>query len=262
MKAFLALIALALGGVLLMQWRDWPPPPPPSRLAPATPEGQKATSPNPVAALHPLEDKDAYAPVTERPLFRPDRRPRKDEPEAAAEVPVEEASDLAGMDLTGVLLSPKVTTAWVKDPSQATVVRLRQGEILAGWTVKDILADRLVLERQGKTDTILLRTFNAPGTAPAAPPTAAPQRPPAGAKPPASAKPPTAAGTPRPGVPGRPAQAGAKPPTGKTPAGAGTPPATRPGATTQDAQAKGPNARLRPPAGNPNARPNVRPPNP
>jgi hypothetical protein len=214
-----------------------------------------------MAALNPLDDKDSYAQVSERPLFRPDRRPRKDEPEEAAEAPVEEASDLAGMDLTGVLLSPKVTTAWVRDPSQPTPVRLRLGDALAGWTVRDIKADRLVLERQGKTDTLLLRVFDAPGAAAPPPPAAAPQRPPAVARPPTSAKTPAAAGTPRPGAPGRPGATPGMPAAGKPPL-AGAPPAPRPGATTPEAQPKGPSARLRPPAGNPNARPNVRPPNP
>ena len=93
--------------------------------------------------------------------------------------PTAEESDLAGFDLTGVIISPAMTTAWVKDPSQQTPVRLRAGETLAGWTVREILGDRLVVERQGKSDTLYLRDFKSPSrtgvdTASAAPPRVTP----------------------------------------------------------------------------------------
>jgi general secretion pathway protein N len=238
-KAVLAAVAIALGGLVYLQWSDWPPPA--QRVPVSLGEAQPQTAPDPIAGLSPLEDREEYAAIKERPLFRPDRRPREDEPDAAVEPPPDEPADLAGVDLTGVLISPGVTTAWVKDPAQPAPLRVRLGETLAGWTVKDIKPDRLVLERQGKTDTLLLRAFNAPGASPPpAPPPATPRRP---------------------GAPGRPAPPAAKPPTAMSPprVPSGAPPA--PGAAPQT-QVKGPGARLRPPAGNQDARPNVRRPTP
>lgn len=240
-KAVLAAVTLALGGLLYLQWRDWPPPLPAQR-APLPPgDTQAATRADPLAGLSPLEDKEEYAAIKDRPLFRPDRRPHIEGPDAAAAAPPEEATELNGMDLTGVLLSPTITTAWVKDPSRPAPVRLRPGDTLAGWTVKDIKADRLVLERQGKTDTLLLRDFNAPGASPPPPALipAAPQRP---------------------AAPGR-----AAPPTGKSPSAKapGTPAITPPGtAAAPERQIKGPGTKTKAPVGNPNSRPNVRPPTP
>lgn len=165
-KAILALVALGLAALLAAQWADWPPPEAPERAVVPADAGAVAPEPGPVVELRPLEDKQDFAVVVERPLFRPDRRPRNDEPDAAPEPVVEESGDLAGMDLTGVLISPRVTTAWVKDPNQPAPLRLRLGDDLQGWTVKGIQADRLVLERQGKTDELPLRAFAPPGTAP------------------------------------------------------------------------------------------------
>jgi hypothetical protein len=230
-KALLALAAMALGGLLYLQWSDWPPPVA-VRQAPVPPgQAQPADHPDPTARLSPLEDREEYAAVKERPLFRPERRPPKDEPEVAEEAPAEEPTDLAGMDLTGVLISPKVNTAWVKEPSQPAPVRVRPGEILAGWTVKEIKADRLLLERQGKTDTLLLREFNAPGTSPPPPPPA--PRPPAAARqaPPGGQQ---QAGAQRPRAPGRVAPPAARPPAAAPPpvAPRAAPP-ERPGGQTQ-----------------------------
>jgi general secretion pathway protein N len=200
-KWLLAFLALGLGGVLFWQWSDWPPP----AVVVQAPEGpadiQPGTESDPSQALAPMEHIEDYAVVKERPLFRPDRRPRVDDPaDMEAPPPPEEAAKLDGMDLAGVLLSPGVAMAWVKDPSQPAPVRVRPGEVLGGWTVKDIQPDRLVLERQGATDTLPLRTFNAPWASPPPPPPAPKQaqggKPPEGKaseKPSAPARPPTPA---------------------------------------------------------------------
>jgi general secretion pathway protein N len=192
-RRFLALAAVGLGALLYLQWSGWPPAAP----APPVPAPAAATQPandqNPAAGLKQLDDKDEYAAVKERPLFRPDRRPQTNEPEDTVAPPVEAPGELNGMDLTGILISPTLSTAWVKDPAQPLPVRLRRGETLVGWTVQDIEPDRLVLERQGKTDTLILRDFNKPGAS--APPPAAPR---------------PAAATPRPPPAARPAPAGTK----------------------------------------------------
>jgi general secretion pathway protein N len=232
----LAVIALGLGGLLYLQWSDWPPPAVLPPAPAATGETQAAAEPEPLVGLNPLEDMEEYAAIKDRPLFRPDRRPRVEEPEdATAEAPPEEAAKLDGMDLAGVLLSPAGSMAWVRDPSQPAPVRVRTGEVLAGWTVTDIKADRLVLERQGATDTLPLRTFHAPWASPPPPPPPAPQA----AKQSPPGKPTDGKGSQKPAPPGAPVPPAAKQRTAKTP-------------PTASSTAPPRGGRPRPPAGNPN----------
>lgn len=265
-KASLAVLVLGLGGLLYWQWADWPPRSPGQAAAQPSADVPATTLPDPLSGLRPLEDIEEYAAVKERPLFRPDRRPPKPEPSDAVEAPPMQESDLAGFDLTGVTISPLMTTAWVKDPNQQTPVRLRAGETLAGWTVREILGDRLVVERQGKSDTLYLRDFKTPAAPGSIPPPAAPPR----VTPPSAAQPRPAAGNRQPaGAVKKPgAVAGGKPPIpgqastpgGQSPPGKTTSPPAAAQPSAKDRAAKVPGARPTPPAGNPQSRANVRPP--
>ena len=165
MKAVLAGIALLLGGVLVMQWKDWPPSPPapPPPLAadaaaqpenPAVPAGDDFT-------LSP--SREEYAAVTERPLFLPERRPPPDVPETEDELGPDEATELDGTDLAAVVITPQLVAGWVRSPDSQELVKLRLGEPFQGWTVKTIEPHRMVFERQGETDELELLDFqNAP----------------------------------------------------------------------------------------------------
>jgi general secretion pathway protein N len=228
----LALVALGLGGLLYLQWSGWPPPAVVQQAPQPPAEAGPAAEPDPLAALGPTEQIEDYASIKERPLFRPDRRPRVDDPaDIEPEAPPEETAKLDGMDLAGVMISPGATMAWVKDPSQPAPVRVRPGEVLAGWTVKDIQADRLVLERQGATDTLPLRTFNAPWASPPPPPPPAAKQAPTGkpqegkgsAQPTPPAKPPSAAAKQRPVRPPPSAATSAPPRAGRPGPPAGKP---------------------------------------
>lgn len=246
MKALLAALSLGLGGLLYWQWSDWPPPPPGQVAGPMPPDARVTTLPDPLDGLAPVQDREEYAAIKERPLFRPDRRPQEPVLTDGVEAPPPADNDLAGFDLTGVIISPAMTTAWVKDPSQQTPVRLRPGETLSGWTVKDILGDRMVVERQGKSDTLYLRDFKAPaGPGTATPPKAASQPGSAAGnrQPPGGVKKPGTSGGGKPPGPGQAALPGGQPPPAKTPVPAQS------GADNR--AAKGAGARVRPPAGTP-----------
>ena len=227
-KWVLGLLALGLGGVLFWQWSAWPPPEAARRVPEAAADVPSGTEPDPLQALAPMEHLEDYAVVKERPLFRPDRRPRVDDPaDAEAPPPPEETAKLDGMDLTGVLLSQGVAMAWVKDPSQPAPVRVRPGEVLGGWTVKDIQSDRLVLERQGATDTLPLRTFNAPWASPPPPPLPPPPAQKQAPKQAQGEKPPEGKGSEKPSAPTRPPTPAAKQRAANVPPGPS--PAVRPG---------------------------------
>lgn len=162
MKALLALLVLTLAAVLVWQWREWPPsaPGPDSADAQLTPaETPAQPTENPLDLLTPLEEKDEYLIVTERPLFRPERRPLTEEPEEGTAAESEPPSDLARLDLNAILITPSESSAWIRDPTKKELVRLRPGDDLGGWSVLEIHTDRLLLERQGEKDTLVLRDY-------------------------------------------------------------------------------------------------------
>lgn len=156
-------VMLALALMLLYQWKDWPPAPPPAGMNDDSASQNAVTeesTPDPLDQLASPDTKDAYSSLTDRPLFRPERRP-DDEAESAEEAVPEtdlEAS-LAGMDLSAVIITPTLVTAWVKDPTQERLRRLRIGDEFAGWSVQTILPDRVLLERQGVQDALILRDY-------------------------------------------------------------------------------------------------------
>lgn len=194
-KAIPSLLVVILLAILALQWLTWSPddiaPQPPSSPASASPgEGVAAVEPELLAKLDAGEPKDSYASVVEHPLFRPDRLPEPPEDEVPeVDTDAETSQELDAVDLSAVLISPTVVSAWVKDPSQPKLQRLRIGDELMGWSVQSILEDRVLLERQGERDELILRDYSK--TPPAAPPAAArtparrrPPRPPRAATPP------------------------------------------------------------------------------
>jgi len=174
-KLALSLAAVLLAALVAYQWSDWPAQTTGDASARTTGSGGgKIEDPRDdlLQRLEPMEDREAYASVIERPLFRPQRKPPEEEPEEETPAPeVPEARDLAGFDLSAVVITPGVVSAWVRDPNAQELKRLRLGDELAGWSVKDILSDRLVLERQGEHDELILRDFSQ-----MPPPVAQPQR--------------------------------------------------------------------------------------
>ena len=171
MKKLLVGLSLVLLGVLFLQWRSWSPAPPPSRDAPTSESAGINSAPIPSEALlEPSPAKEAYASVSERPLFLPDRRPSPDEPAEAEEPEPEALTGLDGMDLNAVVITPSTVSAWVRRPNTRDAVRLRLGDEFEGWTVQTIEPDRLVFERQGDTDELILRDYeNAPSPRPSPP---------------------------------------------------------------------------------------------
>ncbi|MCG6941195.1 MAG: hypothetical protein LJE69_08085 [Thiohalocapsa sp.] len=172
MKSMLLSLALLLGLVLVVQWRGWSGdaslPAPPD--APAKAAAREDTAAAELRGV-PLEPppKEDYASVVERPLFLPDRRPPPPEETGEQEGEEEPVTELDGVDLTAVVITPDVVSAWVRSPDDNELKRLRLGDEFAGWTVKGIAPDELVLERQGETNRLLLRDYeNAP---PPIPPT-------------------------------------------------------------------------------------------
>lgn len=169
MKTLLLAAAALVVGLLVLQWRDWPPGVP---EAPDTPTRDAALESIPEAAdagaLAPMpRSPEEYASIVERPLFLSERRPPPEQPEEGGmeeDLDDEEVGDLSKVDLHATLiLSPERASVWFRDPSEPELVRLRLGEDYLGWTLAEIEDDRVRFERQGTTETVDLYEFNQPG---------------------------------------------------------------------------------------------------
>jgi len=162
-KLIPGVLLLLLLAVLALQWKSWPPTAPlgDGSSQPAQPSSTAPSQPNPLERLKSLEDKDTYANVLERPLFRPDRRPlppEEDVPEQPSTP--DNAVELDTVDLTAVLISPALVSAWIRDPAQPKLVRLRIGDEYSGWSVQKIQEDRVLMERQGEEHALILRDYS------------------------------------------------------------------------------------------------------
>lgn len=173
------MIPAALIAVLGLQWHAWPPPASQASLneVASEPDTIPQTDMDALAQLEPALPKDSYASIIERPLFRPERRPPEEE-DLDGQTALDDLNDpenlvsLSGMDLNAVIITPTLVTAWVRDPSRSALRKLRVGDDVEGWMVDQILPDRILLERQGERDTLILRDYGsaAPETVPAAAP--------------------------------------------------------------------------------------------
>jgi general secretion pathway protein N len=180
-KALPVIIALLLAVILAVQWALWSP----EIGAVATDTAQSQA--NAPAAEAPIggdlltrlaaaESKDSYASIIERPLFRPDRKPEPPPEALPKQESAAERQALDTIDLTAVLISPSAVSAWVTDPGKPRPQRLRIGDEFKGWAVREILEDRVVLERQGERNALVLRDYSKmpppaaspPGSSPAA----------------------------------------------------------------------------------------------
>jgi general secretion pathway protein N len=165
MKALMALMALLLGGVLALQWHDWRAASelPAISADPAGAQVETEASGRRSAADAELLPRDEYAEVVERPLFLPDRRPPPPLDEEEPEVEPPETTELDGVDLTAVIITPDEVSAWLRAPGEPKLVKRLLGEEFLGWTVKTIEPALVVFERQDETDEIHLRDYaNAP----------------------------------------------------------------------------------------------------
>jgi general secretion pathway protein N len=159
----LLILAGVLAAILAMEWVGWPPAPPHAGELNGQASAHVSAKPNgpanPTDLLVPLEDREQYAVIMERPLFLPDRRPPEEEPEEKQEQKAETDADIASLDLNAILISPGKISAWIRDPKEKQLIHVRPGDDVHGWVVHEILGDRLILERHGESDTLVLRDY-------------------------------------------------------------------------------------------------------
>jgi hypothetical protein len=125
----LAAGVLCFGALALWPWLV---PPIPATRPLATPSAAPAAPA--IAVLPPLAN---FAATVERPLFSPSRRPAANAPAAAA--PAAESR----YRLLGIVARGPKKTAFIADNVRRAEIGI--GEVLDGWTVKEIGQDRVTL---------------------------------------------------------------------------------------------------------------------
>jgi hypothetical protein len=110
----------------------------------ASPTPDLSRPEEPAVAVPPLA---VYAPVIERPVFSPTRRP------PLVPEPLEARSTRQdGITLKGVVLSPQKRIALLETSgSGSDPQRIAEGERLEGWTVEAVLADHVVMRNSEAT---------------------------------------------------------------------------------------------------------------
>jgi hypothetical protein len=95
-----------------------------------------------------------YLPVSERPLFTPDRRPFV----VVAEVPpTPRAAPRAEFELTAVIIASTTQLALLRSNLTPTVQRLTLNQTIDGWTLAAVAPNAVVLSSGTDTMTIPLR---------------------------------------------------------------------------------------------------------
>ena len=159
MRRILSVLTLLLAAGLLFEWYAWRPADPVRSAGSGEQTSSASSDTLPKATVAEIPDPDHYAVVAERPLFVEDRRPQgADGPAEVA--PPEEASARPEYDLSAVVMTPAGRTALLVKSGAQAAERVVEGDTLDGWTLAQIRDDRVILERQGEKNTIMLRDFS------------------------------------------------------------------------------------------------------
>jgi general secretion pathway protein N len=110
-------------------------------------------------SLPPLE---TFGEVTERPLFSSSRRP------IAAETSAAVVQTLSA-SLAGIVISPASSSIIVMHGDPPTLMRLKEGDNIDGWSIRSIEPSRVVLRRGAEEQQLKLHDTAPPQVATAAP---------------------------------------------------------------------------------------------
>lgn len=107
---------------------------------------------------------DNYAESVERPLFAHDRRPHQSAPvpeQPPNQRPVRQA-DPSRFVLSAVIMEGNTRVALLRDPTNGTLTRLKEGSSIGGWSLNEVRADSVVLSNGSTTQEVQLRRFEPP----------------------------------------------------------------------------------------------------
>lgn len=125
------------------------------------------STPHPGSILAPpsrftLPPPETFAEVAERPLFSSSRRPIAAEASSAVVQPL-------SASLAGIVISPSASSIIVMHGDPPTLMRLKEGDDLDGWSIRSIEPNRVVLRRGAEEQQLKLHDAASPQVATAAP---------------------------------------------------------------------------------------------
>lgn len=113
-----------------------------------------------------LSSLGTYAEITERPLFRPSRRPPDpvkavSEAQQAAEKAKQEQVHIEELfALSGVVITKNETVALLHDIKNNKNLRVSEGEKVSGWRIDRVFPDRVLFSHNGRGEALeLIRDF-------------------------------------------------------------------------------------------------------
>ncbi len=150
--ALAALAAVACGWLLIIWWPSSQPPP----------RGEARPPEAAVYAARPLPPLSSYKVIVERDIFSPVRRGRERSFDGTVRPVPSVIRPPSGLDLVGTVLLGTKRVAIMRAggpggrPGEYVV-----GDTVAGYTVRDIQRDRVVLERGGRSFEVTMRMDSA-----------------------------------------------------------------------------------------------------
>jgi hypothetical protein len=155
----LLVLCALLGYVVYIQANAKLPIPSEPAAAPARTEGAGTPSAEPEFAMSPLED---FTETLARPLFMDTRRPPEPGEEPVAEEapppePPKATAKLAGLELSGIVITSKARVALIRKVRGGELLRLSLGEQVDGWTIDAIRPDRVILRKNEIIEELVLK---------------------------------------------------------------------------------------------------------
>jgi hypothetical protein len=148
LPAALALAAAGLAGVVAVEMNQGAEVPPPAIARGGAPAQAAAPDPSEPYLPRPIE---SYGGIAERPLFSPSRRPSPAGGGAAGR------SGHDSLMLGGVILTTSKRLAMIESKrGTGGVVVVREGQVVEGWSIDSIAADRVVISHNGEVVELLL----------------------------------------------------------------------------------------------------------
>lgn len=159
-SALLFLLCLAVGALVYYEvvsdyWSRMP------RIAPG-PAAASPTLPEPLPEfqLPPLSD---FTATVERPLFLPERRPQEPDEDIVAAAPAQTIP--LRVVVKGIVLSDAGHFALVHREGSTETLQLAVRDTIDGWSVKEIMADAVIFERDEESLQIELKDLARPSGA-------------------------------------------------------------------------------------------------
>jgi len=156
--AFWLTAALGLSGLIVLMLTDSPP------IAPTVVAASSDDATLDEVLLEPdfieLPSEDLIGLIVERPLFSPSRRPAPATPEDINDADDAKIQPLA-WELVGTMSIGEKPIALMKHPTDG-LKRLRQGQHLDSWTIKEISDEQVSLENGDRLETLSLREDQIP----------------------------------------------------------------------------------------------------